>query len=636
MIPRRAGQRIAAGLTAALLACSFGLWTEQPAFGEGSSASGAAGDAPAGKKVSPDAWLAKACLAELDRCVETGQFKALEDRVREIIVDRAAWGKFTDLGVAVDLVYVQKAAKYINDYEQFGGGRELGKWLVENRDVARVLFRALGDAKSPLESMRSFKELLDAEEEAVKARPNLAAAFATSQPLRHYTDQPDPASMLESFRWYTSSGTDFRFDVKSMPYELARYLADTRLNLNERKWAVSNYTRHGNPARAYFDLRYDYDHYRQNKPKKIASLPYTLPNLRRVGWVCIEQAYYAAEICKALGVPAAIVSGRGKSGVRHAWVIALKPSGRGGIAVWDSRTGRYGSHQYFTGQVRNPATGERLLDSELMLLGHATQVPLERREGADAALAVAEMIEAARVKDEQRSMTALTEFAGAHKEAGASTEGLKANRKLDLTLTREMLDQSLECNLVHRPTWEFIVRLAREERMGVEDLEGYFDVLLKKTTDDYPDYGCDLLLQVVPTIEKERRIQVYANAMGIYARRRDLRGRLLLAAGEEYLAAGDKGKALKAFQESATQAFEVPDVMLDASRRAEDLLLEARRPDMAIKMYMALFQRAGRVRASERVLRSTARGELGERLIRLFREMGDTRSAERIKNMLEK
>jgi hypothetical protein len=67
-----------------------------------------------------------------------------------------------------------------------------------------------------------------------------------------------------------------------MPYEISLYLADTRLSLAERQWAIQRYARTLDLARTYFDLKYDYGHYLKGMPKRISRLELTLPNLLAV------------------------------------------------------------------------------------------------------------------------------------------------------------------------------------------------------------------------------------------------------------------------------------------------------------------------------------------------------------------
>jgi len=599
-----------------------------------------------------DAWLSEAILAELEQTATPeaarlgpARYEQLGERVRDALLDRIALGPLGDLAAVNDAVYVLRSCRHLPRVEELDGGPALADWLIAHTGVARVLFRALpDDDKRAGESLATFKELFDAEPQAVEAYPNLAAAFVTSRPHGRYAKQPDPCSLLDAFRYYTRSGASFRYDLKTMPFGLARHLADSRLSLAERQWAAQQYARHPNPARAYFDLRYDIEHLRKGSPKRIAALDYTLPNLRKVGGVCIDQAYYAEQVCKSLGIPATIVVGRGRGGVGHAWFACLRVTHAGRLAEWDCRTGRYEAHKYYTGQVVNPATGETLLDSELMLTGKSTFLPFEKREGAASAEVLARLADRAAQDAPERDLAALRALSEEHppkdeREAagrGLGPEPAPRTRKSDSAVVRELIELSLRCNLVYRPAWELIIALREAGRLPAADLDHFFGVLIRETGREFPEYSCDMVLRVIPTLDDPKhRIRMYTSAAGSYGQRPDLRGRILMALGDEFAGVGDHVSAVKAYQQAAEASIQVPQVVTAATRKGEDLLLQNGRLDAAVAMYQRLFQRAPRTgRLAGAFQSQTTKQILGERLVALLRQAGKERDARRVEAML--
>ena len=585
----------------------------------------------------PDAWLADIAMDELKRFAATGELDALARRIEAVILARLACGPADKLDALTDLVYVLRACRYLPQAEKASGGKDLPKYLLDNPAVSRLLLRAIGDVKDPARSLAGMNELVAAEDQAVQAYPELAVAFATSTPWA-YRKQPAPLSMLDSFRWYTKTKVAFRYNLKKMPFELSRYLADTRLSAAERQWAVGTYARTGNLAKAYFDLKYDYDHYRKGAPKKISQLPFTLPNLRKVGGVCIEQAYYAGEVCKALGVPAVVVIGKGSSGMGHAWMGALQVARGGRQAVWDCATGRYEAHQYFTGQVREPAGGKRILDSELMLVGAAAQLPLARREQADAATALAGLVQrairtgSAGDPDELKKMAELynRRLAGQGGNKRFDAAAIGSARKIDVAVVEDLLDAAVRSNLAYRPAWEAIIALRKSGQMPVEHLDRFFDLLVTRTAKDYPDYSCVMVLRIVPTVkDAARREAVYRKSLGVYRSRPDLQGRILIAAGDDYKASDQPDKALAAYEQAAVRCADLAEVVLAASARAEAMLIGARRRDLAIKMYAKLYRKAKKRRSAFRS--QTAHYQLGKRLADLLIDDGKDAAAQRIR-----
>jgi len=592
---------------------------------------------PASGKPAPveDGWLSKAVLADLEAAAASGQYEALRTRTRQAVVERLACGQFDNLTALNDMIYVLRASEHLPLAAGTEGGKPLAAWLVNNRDVSRRLFRAMDSARFANEAMAHFAELWKEAEKDVLAYPDLAVAFATAQPRGHQRKGENAATMLESFRWYTSPKLAFRYDLKKMPYELAQYLADTRLSIQERQWAYAKYARSRAPGRAYFDVKYDIDHLKEGAPKKIANLPYTLENLHRVGGVCIDQAYYAAEVCKAIGMPATIVTGKGGSGVGHAWLAYLQMNR--GEALWDTSTGRYASQKYFTGTCRNAATGKTMLDSELTLAGAAALLDLPRREQADAAAHLADL--AGRLeadwKDRAPDFKALGNLADLYdRSAGAkkaSREWFSAEQAIDATLRRELLHRAIALNLASGEAWRQVVALRKAGQLPLEELDAFFDVLVAKTSRQWPEYSCRMVLEIVPTIEDAgKRQSVYRKAYGTYRKRPDLAGQILIALGDDYKAQDKQKEALAAYEQAAMQAADLAEVVTLAAGKAESLLVSAGRRDLAIQMYLKLYRRARPEKIAPQFAGQTAHYKLGKRLAELLTLEGKTAQAEQI------
>ncbi|MBL7220807.1 MAG: hypothetical protein ISS69_11885 [Phycisphaerae bacterium] len=603
-----------------------------------------------------DAWLSKIALSELDRSVENGEFDALSARIKGAILGRLSTGKVQDMAVMIDLVYVLRACEYgkvamklkFQHTEtqarlaarsgMFKDGKELFKWLVANRGLSRVLFRGMQDVGEPADSLNAVAQLKSVGDKKLLAFPELVTAFATSRAARYYHEQPSPASLAESFAYYTTR--KMRYDLKTMPYELSRYLTDTRLSIAERLWAYGRYNRYPNPAKAYFDLKYDTDHFEKGDPKKISKLAFTLPNLRKVGGVCIEQAYYSSEVCKALGIPAKIVGGRGGGGVYHAWMMCFISKRRGRAAGWDSSTGRYAEQKYFVGDVQNPANGRRLLDCELMLEGAAALLPPSRREDADTATQLAVLAADVANAAEPADLKDLQALAALHKKRFGTSPMAKppeATIKIDMGIVEGFLTDAINYNLAHRPVWDFIIEL-RESRdmLKVSHLGKYFDVLISRTAKVYPDYSCEMVMRIVPSLpDPKGRMNVYKKAMSVYASRRDLQGRIMIACGDDYAKQSKPASALKFYEAAALRNVDVADIVTMAAGKAEKLLVDAGHKKLAIAMYTKLFKAAKKPgKASTAFTGQTSYYIIASRLATLLETAGQTKDAQKIRTMI--
>ena len=86
-----------------------------------------------------------------------------------------------------------------------------------------------------------------------------------------------------------------------------------------------------------------------------------------------QQADFAARVGKSIGVPAEYVTGAGRYGGLHAWVmwVELKQVTKTGIVFSLESHGRYFDDNYYVGNIPDPQTGNSITDRELELRLHA-------------------------------------------------------------------------------------------------------------------------------------------------------------------------------------------------------------------------------------------------------------------------
>ncbi|MFB3893424.1 MAG: tetratricopeptide repeat protein [Phycisphaerae bacterium] len=615
--------------------------------------------APATKPAPPaeldDRWLSVVAMEEFAKAAKDGDWPGLEKRAQELIYQRLVCGRLDRLQALNDLVYCLRAARYLPMADKIDATKKLSAWLAANRDVSRLLFRAMQDVAAPEDSLKKFQALLAADENRVQAYANLAVAFATSLPMAHYVKQPNPASMLDSFGWYTNPRGSFLYDLKAMPYELSRYLADTQLSIGERQWAAGRYPagRTDLPA-TYRDPPFDLAYFFRGTPKKLNKAEYTLANILSIGGVCIDEAYFASQICKAAGMPACIVTGRNAAGGAHAWLACfkLRLAGAQAAAEWDANTGRYAEQKYYTGTLTDPATGKKIHDSELALLGAAALLPLDRREEADAATALAAMV-AAVVKSpppadaeelkklaEEYNKTLSSRVKAGDPKRDTSRLGtpppavpaqITAVRKIDASLVEDLILEAANHNIAHRQVWELVLELRKSGGISTECLDRLLDFLVSRTAKDYPDYSCMMILQLAPTYEEPaRREKIYLGCIDIYPQRPDLQGQFMIALGDDYAKAGKKDQAFQAYQKVITgKTREITEVYLLAVTHTEELLVAANKRDDAIRMYSQLFDQARKPRVDGGYPQS-AYYRLGKRLAELLTEANQPEAAKKI------
>jgi tetratricopeptide (TPR) repeat protein len=589
-----------------------------------------------------DRWLAAEAESLVRQAVATGDPARLAEageRIDALTLARLCCGKPDDLDALADLVHHRRAAKRLAEALRImrpapWDGKALAAWLTANPAAARTICRALEDAKNAPLCLERLAELLAADEAAVKASPDLAAAFATAEPPAHERPQPRAAGLVESFLWYARPSAPLAMDARRLPFELSRHVADTRLGIEERRWAVERFGPGAsfNPAKPYFDIKYDEDHLLRARPKRNLSVDYTLPNLQRLGGVCFDQAYYASETCKALGMPAAVVFGRGGSGVPHSWFAHLKKDGRS----WDAQVGRYQQNLYLSGMVREPADGRMIPDSVLAAMGAALALPADRRERSLAAVALARLVNAATAEGKTGDVSVLT---AAAERAGIPAPGrawIAAKRKPDASLVEDLLAEALKLNPVENSAWDLIAELRKADALTVARTGRFLDVAIRETARGYPDYSFLLVMRLVPTLpDGESREKSFRAAMAVYPNRPDLAGRLLIAVGDELRAAGSPDKAAAAYEEAAGRNVALCEIVVKAAARAEEIYEETKRPDAAVKLYQRLFSAARRDPMAGIFRNQTSHYQLGRRLAELLEKSGQGQQARAVLTQIE-
>jgi len=225
---------------------------------------------------------------------------------------------------------------------------------------------------------RISNELLKKRSAQVKAYPRVAAAIALVHDraqgmpysVRINENRPVAARPLEIFDFYVNHANTMAIPLEKLPTALLVYVVDVSESVEDLEWAHQTYRRNPEVGERFFEIEYDYDHYRKGTPKKVtAAGGYSLQSIKEHGGVCADQAYFAMSIAKANGIPSGYINAKGAN-VSHAWVGYLEVKGR--QAVWNFDAGRYPEYQKLRGNVTNPQTGEHISDGRLGVLGIAS------------------------------------------------------------------------------------------------------------------------------------------------------------------------------------------------------------------------------------------------------------------------
>ncbi|MDP1580014.1 MAG: hypothetical protein Q8M02_07030 [Candidatus Didemnitutus sp.] len=251
---------------------------------------------------------------------------------------------------------------------------ELQRWLLGNLDFAQEFFATLSPQDQPVAVLGILQQVYADNPALFAEYASLALAIAVVYDVPPPPDWPHgqvsplllPRRLplpVDAFRHWTQmdrAGVAAHRLRRLTAAEL-KFVVDTSTPFTELQWAQRNVTPPlAQLATAYTMVRYRNDRLTQSRfdwPLR----SYSLETILREGGICVDQAYFAAQVGKARGVPTLLFRGAGLDG-RHAWFGFLSPNG------WVLDAGRYAEQKFVAGQARDPQTWREFTDHELLFL----------------------------------------------------------------------------------------------------------------------------------------------------------------------------------------------------------------------------------------------------------------------------
>lgn len=236
------------------------------------------------------------------------------------------WDRLTGKDTASPKLKIKTAP--LNAKEQ----AELNKWFELHPRLRERLLLALDPERDDLRAgarvaITLLRKLPDPADDGFD---RLIVAFAAvwDQPaaaIGEVSRSPQPMSWEENFEWLMKNAKELGPRFKLIPWRLQTFTAADPISKNERDWAVRLYNhRTGLGGEIYAQLAQDTRKLKGLKGRlDKAEAEYTLQNLFKYGGVPEDRAYFAQEVCRAVGVPAAVLTGEANSGILHhaiAWV----------------------------------------------------------------------------------------------------------------------------------------------------------------------------------------------------------------------------------------------------------------------------------------------------------------------------
>lgn len=337
-----------------------------------------------------DDWAAER-VEEATRSLAKGDTTAAVAISAEALDTLIAWRPDLASSDALVPAFVASTLAYQTNAKK--ADADTAAWLATHPPVATAfmaLYRPHYDDFA--KAIDVIGDLIKASPEAVERFPELAAAVALvfdagpAWPMIEF-EVADPASPVEIFTHLANTAKP-----ADMPGELLVYTVDAPVSTSDLAWAFNRNAGDRYVGRQFHLITYDHTALGQgddNLRLRGGASSFSLPVVLEKGGVCRHQAFFAASVGKAIGVPTVYCRASGPS-AGHAWVGYLRVDPRG--ATWDMSEGRFGFYEQVRGEVRCPQTRRSVGDQRVAMTAELLNTPLEDRARAAALVAAAERL----------------------------------------------------------------------------------------------------------------------------------------------------------------------------------------------------------------------------------------------------
>lgn len=433
----------------------------------------------------------------------------------------------------------------------------------------------------------------------------------------------DVERITELFNYFSTNISKLAMSPAQPPQVLSFIVKpDDFVSIEDLNWALR--THQGNRAvgKLYSSIVYDTANFKRGTPKKVEQAPggLTLQNIKKYGGVCEEQALFASNIGRAIGVPAVFVFGTG-SDISHAWVGYLKSVGNNRWS-WDFTEGRYDEYDHVVGNVTDPQTGRLIPDSYIGLtagmIDGAAKVELSNAF-FDAAERLA-AIESSKVSYPP------TRPPGADETAEARPVGVAS--QIDL------IELGLRQCHVNRRGWSMITALADRKALTPEQTQVWADHLIEMCGREFADFAFDSLRPMFFAVnDVNERDRLWEWAAVRFQKRKDLVAAANLWRGDSWHLAGNPTKAWTHYNEVIERFPNDGQIVLLALERGEKLLKAEGKPERTVDLYKTAWSRIKRPKSADAsYLAGCNYAVVGERYAALLEDAGNTVEAKRIRD----
>jgi transglutaminase-like putative cysteine protease len=508
---------------------------------------------------------------------------------------------------------------------------DLLKFLRGSPNFAGAFVFLLRPGENPAGSYALLERLREKRSEQIETYATLAAAICVvhQRPLERRVNENTGKAIdpIDIFDYYVKYESRMFFGIRNVPAELLVYVVDATGSIDDMTWALSKYAGDKEIGKRFFDIKYDYEYFKTGSGKKLDAHAFTLPNILEYGGVCADQAYFAVQIGKAIGVPTAYTSGA-SGDVSHAWAGFLQTDGRNGW--WNFDSGRYEAYRGVRGNVMDPQTRKGIPDSYVSLLGNLIGTkPLDRQNAVALTDAASRLIELEK---------AGADIAAPPADDVQSTSIRKTARVADTGAELSLLELALHQSTGYAPAWFGVRDLAIAKKLSLADKRRWADLLLRLGAKRYPDFTLVILSPMIATIpDSNEQDRLWGTVFTLFQNRFDLAASIRMQEAAMWEAQNDADKAGLCYMDVIERYANAGPFVIDALKGAEKVLVSSKRSDKVVALYEQTWARIKLPKQmAGQFMRQSNWYRVGKLYAKKLEEAGDAAKAASVTAQLDK
>lgn len=524
-------------------------------------------------------WAMRQTTAILNQLQKDGDFSTAKTALEHLCDQTIAYARAGNIATLRHVDFSRLLVTQLATVPHAKTRLALLAYLRKNHVLAKTLVFLVKSQKSEMPAIYAMLDHLRLKlgKQALEY-PNLTAAICsvlyaplTLQINENQGHSPDPAAL---FNYYVRYQNMMFFGIRRVPAELLIYVVDGGSSIADMRWALAHYHGDADVGRLFFSIRYDYG-FLHGKRLRIDTAGFTLPNIKRYGGVCVDQAFFATEVAKAIGIPSAYDTAMGND-AGHAWAGFLQASGNQGW--WNFLSGRYQEYRGIQGHVMNPQTRRQEPDTFISLSAQLIHTTARQRWNAEALTDAAGRL----------MFLQMHHLAFAPPRPPLDVDGL---RRLPRPRTvKEML--TLLGRAVHQcngyaPEWFMVSQLAGQGRMTYSQKADWAAALIRVCGARYPDFIMAVLSPMILTVKNvHQQNRLWNREFLLFENTRfDLAGEVRMYQAAMWKKAGHLNRAGECYMDVINRFASAGPFVLGALAGAQDILKAQGHKNRVLKLW---------------------------------------------------